>query len=245
MVKKLIESLKFQRGPKMTESKSSQLASFVKLLADEQPGQPIQIIEIGSWLGDSAIVWAEAIREHNCQDSRVICIDPWAPYEGRGGEGQKIPSEMSDLLSNGEALSIFNENILSAGIDDIVEIRQGFSDDILPSLPQNSFDIIYVDGDHSYRQVFKDIENSKPLIREGGILCGDDLEILLSESNWAMALYWSELGVEYETDSLTGHRFHPGVTTAVSETLGDPSKWGLVWGVRKKGADWLKFDSYG
>jgi len=36
-------------------------------------------------------------------------------------------------------------------------------------------DFIYIDGDHSYEQVIKDINNYYPLLKEGGILAGHDI----------------------------------------------------------------------
>jgi predicted O-methyltransferase YrrM len=58
-----------------------------------------------------------------------------------------------------------------------MEILRGCSRDALPNLPKNNFDLIYPDGDHSYHGVSVDIDNCCSLVRDGGILCGDDLEI--------------------------------------------------------------------
>jgi hypothetical protein len=51
---------------------------------------------------------------------------------------------------------------------------QKSSDDCTKIIPDN-LDFVYVDGDHSYEQVKKDIKNYYPKIRKGGILAGHDI----------------------------------------------------------------------
>lgn len=52
-------------------------------------------------------------------------------------------------------------------------IITGQSSDVHSYLPDN-LDFIYIDGDHSYSAVKKDIELYYPKVREGGILGGHD-----------------------------------------------------------------------
>ena len=51
---------------------------------------------------------------------------------------------------------------------------QKTSDDCARIIP-NNLDFVYIDGDHSYEQVKKDIENYFPKVRIGGILAGHDI----------------------------------------------------------------------
>ena len=55
-----------------------------------------------------------------------------------------------------------------------INIQRGFSDDILPTLQNDSYDVIYIDGDHSAEAAFKDGVNSFPLLKVGGIMVFDD-----------------------------------------------------------------------
>jgi len=66
-------------------------------------------------------------------------------------------------------------------------------------------DFVFIDGDHRYEYVKRDIERWKPFIRPGGLLLGHDY----------------------------GGR-HPGVTRAVDEAFGDTIfvRRDRVWGVR-------------
>ena len=42
---------------------------------------------------------------------------------------------------------------------------------------------IFIDADHSYDAVIKDIKNSLDLIEENGIICGDDLNLQMHQVN--------------------------------------------------------------
>ncbi len=52
-----------------------------------QPNQYYRVLEIGSWAGGSAILWAETLKQFNNGKGSVFCVDPWRRYEigGQGG----------------------------------------------------------------------------------------------------------------------------------------------------------------
>ena len=55
---------------------------------------------------------------------------------------------------------------------DNVSIHREFSIEV--SFPDQYFDWVYIDGDHTYEVVLKDLEFYYPLVKKGGYLCGDD-----------------------------------------------------------------------
>jgi len=223
----------------LIKRKHAALRSLVSIIAANNEKSPIEIVEVGSWLGESAINWAAAINEFNAGVGRIICIDPWLPYDGGMGIAQGIPEEMNRLLESGEAINLFKANIYKAGIQGMIEINRAKSDDALVKLAGLKFDLLFIDGDHSYRQVKADIENASVLVRDGGIMCGDDLEVLFTECNQVIALKWAEIGAEYVFEPTTGIFFHPGVTVAVFDAFDEVSRHGVVWAVRKSGDCWL------
>lgn len=56
----------------------------------------------------------------------------------------------------------------------VVECHQGLSWDMLNSIADNSLDYIYIDADHSYQSVKKDIEAAYAKIKDGGIIQFND-----------------------------------------------------------------------
>lgn len=55
-----------------------------------------------------------------------------------------------------------------------VKILQGYSSDMLPTLKNESFDFIYVDGSHKYEDVVIDLEYCFKLLKHKGIMTMDD-----------------------------------------------------------------------
>ena len=55
-----------------------------------------------------------------------------------------------------------------------VVLHQGKSNSVLKQFPDHCFDFVYIDADHSYQAVRKDIEVAKHKIRAGGFLIFND-----------------------------------------------------------------------
>jgi hypothetical protein len=100
------------------------------------------------------------------------------------------------------------------------------------------FDLVYLDGDHRYKQVSTDIRNAERLVGDGGILCGDDLELQAPAVDLENAKDNAHL--DFILDPKTGQYYHPGITLAVAECFGDVSSWDGFWAVRKCGSKWEK-----
>ncbi|NNE99535.1 MAG: class I SAM-dependent methyltransferase [Pyrinomonadaceae bacterium] len=63
------------------------------------------------------------------------------------------------------------EDEIGAGI---MEVHQGFSSDVLGTFPDKYFDFIYLDADHSYEGVVKDINEARLKIKESGFIQFND-----------------------------------------------------------------------
>ena len=57
---------------------------------------------------------------------------------------------------------------------DVVDVRQGFSHDFKDELDE-SIDLLFLDGDHSYEAVLQDFEDWAPKIKPGGLLAMHDV----------------------------------------------------------------------
>ncbi len=67
------------------------------------------------------------------------------------------------------------DNFKSAMVDKpFVEIFRGYSIKVAELFPDDYFDFIYVDGDHSYKGCLGDIKAWYPKMKPGMVLVGDD-----------------------------------------------------------------------
>ena len=55
-----------------------------------------------------------------------------------------------------------------------VHVHRMSSDDWFATQKDNYFDWIYLDGDHSYEGVLNDLNSSRRVVKDGGIILGDD-----------------------------------------------------------------------
>jgi len=194
------------------------------------------MLEVGAWAGRSAIVWADAIKT-NCDGiGLLICLDVWEPFESKNQDGPYLPW-MQEALKNGKVYELFLHNILAVGLDDVVKVYKGSSEKILPTLRDNFFNMVYIDGNHQYSHVISDIEHGARLTSEGGVLCGDDLEFQMLNID---ELQCREHKEEDYFEDPKGRGYHPGVTLAIYEFFNsEVSSYNGFWAMRKTKQGWL------
>ena len=125
----------------------------------------ISFLEIGSFEGMGTNYFINNFL--NGANSTITCIDPWIEYS----KATIVKYQEYDHLINEKTYDIFLKNT-AANCSKII-IKRGLSKDILPTLT-NTYDFIYVDGDHSREAVYLDAIQSFPHLKIGGILIFDD-----------------------------------------------------------------------
>lgn len=134
------------------------LSNFNSLCNVIDLNKEIKYLEVGVFEGNAHLHMFNSVFKNNLSTS--IALDPWG-----NGTGNSQHADVYEL---------FKKN-LNPFLDRI-DIRRGYSDNILPELENKnySFDIIYIDGDHTSQAVYKDAKNSWNLLKSGGILIFDD-----------------------------------------------------------------------
>lgn len=112
------------------------------------------ILEIGSWAGQSAILWGtELLRSES--PGKVFCVDPWAPFSNGNQVGSnKATLQMDRVATRDKIFPLFWHNVRSSGLSDLVFPIRCKSKDILTYLKPESFDLVFVDGSHAIRTSF-------------------------------------------------------------------------------------------
>ena len=126
------------------------------------PSGPINYLEIGCADGGNAIIISKSYAKH--PNSKLYCVDPWMDYDEY--------SEYKGYQEKG--WETFNRNIQICSDPAKFVITRGLSDDIVPTFPNDFFDLIFVDGNHETEYVYRDGLMSLEKVKIGGYIVFDD-----------------------------------------------------------------------
>jgi len=122
-------------------------------------------IETGSYLGCSGVL-AGLSSKHG---STVYCHDIWFEnIEDITATGTRPPDGVDDYFFT------FYENVLNNNLQNIIIPIRGDSAYTLNIHRDESIDLAFIDGDHTYEGALKDLDTVLPKMKKGGvILCHD------------------------------------------------------------------------
>lgn len=132
----------------------------------------MHMIEIGSYVGDSTLLFSEHFKS-------VIAIDPFLDdYD---------PSD--DACNYAPFDRVYDEFMLKTKDNPKIHLIRKTSDEAVEAIKEaarsvavmdleehyiKAFDLVYIDGMHTYDQVKQDIQNYLPFIKKGGFIAGHD-----------------------------------------------------------------------
>jgi len=205
--------------------------------------EAFRVLEIGSWGGQSTLLWATAIKEYAGGNGTVVCIDPWAYYDGLYMDAglSYYPRIMTAAMRKDRIYQLFQHNIRSSGYSEFVQPFRAHSGKAVPLLRDAYFNLVYVDGSHRYEHVLDDLNKCSRVLTEGGILCGDDLELQFDVIDAERTVKYKN--TEFILDPRSGSYFHPGVTFAVWDFFGGSvTAYDGFWLMRKRGHAWERVE---
>ena len=123
---------------------------------------PIRYLEIGVLCGNNVLSVEKLYASH--PDSVLVCVDPWLDYGDYPEYKGKITTYYDMFCHNTEH------------IKEKLDVRRDFSHKVLPTLEDESFDIIYIDGNHEPQYVLEDAVLAFRKLKPGGHLVFDDYE---------------------------------------------------------------------
>ena len=168
-----------------------------------------RIVEIGSWLGTGStkVIIEEFL---GVVDVKLFCVDTW--------KGSPNVVRHQQIVDEYDVVASFRRNVSLAGGESVVRQLIMSSEDAATLCREQQFDLVFIDGDHSYAQTKNDIALWQSKVRKGGILCGHDCECR------PMGDLGQKIRIAPDVDAISGDgtRFsviHPGVVLAVEEAF--------------------------
>lgn len=125
---------------------------------------PMVVVEVGCWMGVSTMDMASLLPS----DGIIYAVDHWKGSE----EHQPGEQFWNPILP--KLYEQFLSNVIHRGLcDKIIPVRMG-SLEASQVLAEIKADIVYIDAAHDYESVYADLNAWYPLVKENGVLCGDD-----------------------------------------------------------------------
>ena len=162
--------------------------------------RPDVIIEVGSWLGDSAINMANACYKYGVPTAGIVCVDTWLG----SAEHRVDPAIMAEMeLRNGRPTlyEAFLANVLAADMEENIVPFPISSEAGALALDfwHVKADLIYLDASHELSLVLLDlIRYREALLNPGGIILGHDFEMPGVKA--AVTQYCTERQLKFEVE---------------------------------------------
>ena len=117
--------------------------------------------EIGVAHGNASRIIVRACKD---QIKEYYAIDPWAPCRGAG----------FDRLNKEDWDEMYEKVHLKLSKYEVIKIIRLKSEYAVQLFEPKSLDMVFIDGDHGFGAVIKDIKFWLPIIRDGGLITGHD-----------------------------------------------------------------------
>lgn len=118
-----------------------------------------KMLEVGSYLGESTYMFACSERF-----TTIHCLDPWEPDYDKTDSSSN--SDMDKIEFQFDKFKNSCGSLITKVKDSSSNIHQLFEDE--------SFDFIYIDANHTYESVKKDILSCLPKLKKGRFIAGHD-----------------------------------------------------------------------
>ena len=169
-------------------------AEFGGLLRMAEAMHAKNVMEIGIYFGGTLRAWQAMLPSGGLLiglDRRLQEIDERTALKGEGP---------STILISGE--SQYPDTVMQ--ISNVICVASGGVIDYL--------DVLWIDGDHSYKGVKSDYDNYSPFVREGGLIAFHDIAECPTQPYVGVIQFWHEIkqGKQYK------------------EFISDPPGWGGV-----------------
>ncbi len=146
-----------------SKNKASVLIDLIFML------KPQTIVEIGVWGGKSLIPMAYALKAN--QRGKAFGIDPWDSAESAEGM-DSVNYDWWSSIDHERILRGLQIKIIEFALEEQIILLKTTSERA-PFIPD--IDMLHIDGNHSEKASWIDVNKWVPLVRKGGLIIFDDI----------------------------------------------------------------------
>ena len=154
------QKLDFKKDGRYTQDWFSYNIKYISriLFKYELQNKKLNILELGSYEGLSTVFFLTMLKHSN-----IYCVDPFVDFE------ENKDKDFNKVYEN------FKYN--TQKFENRIRLSKSTSDNFFEKGIKEKFDLIYIDGNHLYDFVKKDISNSLNFINKEGIIVLDDYKL--------------------------------------------------------------------
>jgi hypothetical protein len=156
--------------------------------------KPKTIIEIGSWVGASAIHMAKCLKANNINDFQILCVDTFL------GSNASLWIKNFINVDNvfQEQYNQFNINVTNSGFNENISALPMTSSSAaeLCQILNVQVDLIYIDAGHQEKEVYDDLNDWWPISTK--MVFGDDYSETWSGVKKAVNRFAQEKNINFQ-----------------------------------------------
>ena len=155
----------------------------------EERQRGLRVVEVGVEKGMTVTY----LMRHEAAISEYVCVDPWHLAEKSPASNQVLDSYHANLQAWASGEPSFQRQGRPA-----VRLLRATSEAAAGQLPLDHFDVVFIDGEHSFEAARRDIQVWKRRLRKGGVLAGHDFSLLHPAVCLAVLLECGPYGADLE-----------------------------------------------
>ena len=179
----------------VTSSEDLQALSLLTERLGRGLGRPLRILEVGSWVGESAI----ALLSGAPKGSEVYCVDTW-----EGSPNDHTRSIAQAASADNKPWNVFVTNCGDLIGESIKPIKGQSTDVAAQFATSQNIDLIFIDAGHDYPDVLADLSAWYRHLSVDGFFCGHDYCPTFPGVEGALRVWLAERHADLDVVEISG-----------------------------------------